>query len=313
MIDNNSFWIRANCSRNCDWLAMNCAWFAIRVACVLMSDTNASSNRPFLSLGVVFPGMIVFYRLAAEPATPKRAERAEPVMADVLFHPEDWDKTVNLGGFLGNPIPTAPTEVIYFEWRHYWHQNCPLEPQFRIRLESEGLSCCSTIQPSNRLTDKPRAGDPLESEDVHMIPKLAFVGFSLCLCALEAGADGITPFSTAEVEGCVGPQTSGSCSEEVFDSGSPGASINTTLPAGTGTATMSGDYQSEYGILRSSSSESFSGSSTPISAVVLGESAFLDIITIGFPRLPAARDTCLSASIWTVPTLKAAHCTRWPA
>jgi hypothetical protein len=106
----------------------------------------------------------------------------------------------------------------------------------------------------------------------------------ICLTAVPwaqfAEAD-IIPFTLAQVIGCVGPNTR-SCSQVVGGSNVLRSSINTTLPAGTGTAAMSASAQSGYGILHSSAAESFSGSSTPVFSYVNAAASFYDGITISF-------------------------------
>jgi hypothetical protein len=94
--------------------------------------------------------------------------------------------------------------------------------------------------------------------------------------ALSASADTI-PFTSAGVEGCTGTSPQ-SCSQEVVGA----SNVNTTLTAGTGTATMSGTAQAGYGILQASSAESFSGSATPVFSYLDSYASFFDNLTISF-------------------------------
>jgi hypothetical protein len=102
-----------------------------------------------------------------------------------------------------------------------------------------------------------------------------FSVMSLLLIAQTVSAALLSPFTRASVLGCVGPNPQ-TCSQQVV-----GSTINTVLPAGTGTALMFGSAQSGYGVLRSSSGDVFSGSGTSVFAYVNGAASFLDVITIG--------------------------------
>jgi len=103
-----------------------------------------------------------------------------------------------------------------------------------------------------------------------------------CLAAAagvqQAAGGTVTPYTNASGLACVtGPDPL------VFNRCVYGTDINTTLPAGTGTMTMSANSQSGYGVLRASTALSFTGSNTRAYGLASNFANFLDIITIGFP------------------------------
>jgi hypothetical protein len=86
-------------------------------------------------------------------------------------------------------------------------------------------------------------------------------------------------FIRATGDACVSPSAASpfACSQSV-----EGATINAVFTAGTGTATVSANSQSAYGVLHSQAGASFTGSTTPELIYVNGAAGFSDEITISF-------------------------------
>ena len=89
------------------------------------------------------------------------------------------------------------------------------------------------------------------------------------------------PSTLASGVGCVSPTiNSSTCSAFIV-----GANYNTSLPAGTGTAAVAGSASATYGVLRSWSSETYTGSTTPVFAISNTAADFLDDLTINASSL----------------------------